>query len=688
MFKIRSIQLLVISIGSIINRVNQSFVTVESMNRCFLFLVCVLGLAELGGTHSDPIRVRHAHYFQPIWFRALVEEHIKGGGTNYSLWRPITAIPGFYPLGDSWSYKSDQDPGTRKCLLVYDGDDGKVKPPIDVRPIKEVGDYGKIPFYASYAMYELIGPADYHCLGFVVRVASYRLRQHGVEDFQNYRCVHKNYTRKIEIIDDYNFAQQKSLQGLNWEMSLTQMKNGKKVISKMYNIETAAGIGAEVFVFRFDQYKGKMLTYYLLKYDMLAFTNPISSSDAPLLVSETNDLSVVYDSALEKSHFKQEFRLWDSRKKCCSLGMSITYEYGMINETISKAVSLRVIENPNYVKGEDYVAPLARPVSFENVDVLNKVGGNDSIKIVRPICPLSYRPFGYFIHLPDNKYETSRCVHEKYVTFGKWKKTLPVVYAKEGQEFSFSTPDVSDHTTQVAVSTIFADDLMVEEKPVLAPVLRRESVIVVSDLDVAKIEVMPRWHKNDDIWSHVRPKKVEKSWRGQTASGNCSKSEMVFVSNITEPINNSIEVIVSLPMDTAFTFNFSGLGVYGAMPTALDHYRAFQVMKTNKKTEQITLHHIVKENTHTEYEVTAIESKYQRTWIHEAVIEYVNGNKEFGRLRGIITKKVFSNLSAQPVSSPCNVAKKVIRDFIASSSVTVGFHSVGLLAIILLIVHF
>ena len=110
-------------------------------------------------------------------------------------------------------------------------------------------------------------------------------------------------------------------------------------------------------------------------------------------------------------------------------------------------------------------------------------------------------------------------------------------------------------------------------------------------------------------------------------------------------------------------------------------------MKTNKKTEQITVHHIVKENTHTEYEVTAIESKYQRTWIHEAVIEYVNGNKEFGILRGIITKKVFSNLSAQPVSSPCNLAKKVIRDFIASSSVTVRFHSVGVLAIILLIVH-
>ena len=67
----------------------------------FPFVIIELVLIDSGETNREPIKVRHFHYFQPVLDRALVEDTIKGGVFNYSQWKPVTAIPGFYSLGDS-----------------------------------------------------------------------------------------------------------------------------------------------------------------------------------------------------------------------------------------------------------------------------------------------------------------------------------------------------------------------------------------------------------------------------------------------------------------------------------------------------------------------------------------------------------------------------------------------------------
>ena len=374
-----------------------------------LLVFCLISIGQLT---NGILHIKRAQYYTKVWS----SKDFPIGGGQVSIWTPWTFIQGYYPLGDVLSVKTDKYPGAVKALLVYDAQDGSVAAPVNVVVESSYGNAEKEK-HRGFTLFKMEGPPGYHCPGYVGAAEYHFNHNYTVEFFQHYRCVHKRYLKDdqsikffMSIVDHYDPTTKYDRTFL-WTFSTASDQ------------PTDTNLFMSAYTMDHKMKRTNPKNVSTLNSALLTFTNPLFNYEAPLLVYETSDARVMIPQLPMYPSF-----YFPNGYKCCILGH------------YSLPVLFRVTENPNYVRRSDEVAPLAVPTGFQLVN-----GG--TYDYMEPVCPNHYVALGNFYNLPDallNKY--ARCVHERYVTGGRW------VALREG----LSKAGAIDESTNLTLPTLFA----------------------------------------------------------------------------------------------------------------------------------------------------------------------------------------------------------------------------------------
>jgi len=571
-----------------------------------LLLFCSASLIGVSGkTVSDALHVKRAHYFQPVWD----SQGFHVGGGQFSVWRPSTLIQGFYPLGDALSEDPKLEPSGGQSLLVFDAHDGKVKPPVAIRMDSSFGNT-KQQRAAGFTFYELVGPPGYRCLGYVASKGHFTYRNLTVQQFQNYRCVHSRYVTvalsvqlHLSIVDHYD-PKSSYDRTILW-----------RVKSGLTSPTTESDVSSETFVAAYARdRRTPPRHFYTLNSTSLTFINPLYNSGSPLIVYDTNDLDLV--------HQYDSISIWNV-KKCCTFGHTLT------------PLAFQVVENPNYVKRNGDVAPLAEPTGFQ------PVGNHGNVAILKPICPPDYEALGHFIQC-CSEYQLkkhARCVHRRHVTYGRWVAINDV---------GFSRAEAINETTALGMSTFFVSKANESH----APVLRRLDTTVLSGRDVVNITVTSNY---ETIWQNIEEKLFNKTWLGVTNSNNCNATEgkTLEVTNIIEPLATVVQLAIYRPVESPFRFEFSGFGVFNESPMPFKPQQSFAVQTTTVNDQQLVINRSVRAHHTFEYHLKGVQRNKRSNWTVDAIVDHADGTQQRIKLSGSAVMVTYANVTAKHVDVPC-----------------------------------
>ena len=612
----------------------------------FIF-ISFLGLIGSGQTHSRPLHVRRALYFEPVW----QSKGFSIGSGTFSIWTPLTVIQGYYPLGDALSSDAGK-PSRTQSLLVFDADDGVLSPPVDIKMESSYG-FTQEKNKCGLTLFKLIAPSGFECLGYVAKLGHYSHRNFSVDEFQNYRCVHSDYAmegrsiqKEVAIIDGYDPN--------NKDYARTTLWRVNSAVSATDDIQ------AETFISELvTRDAPDPVNYHVLNPSSLTFSNPQYNPSSPLLVYETSVFPVNSTKGLQIGF--------------SNLGVSVTADQD------GDVLAFTAVENPNYVNSSDYITPLSEPVDFVTFY-------DCDMHVKRPICPPSYVSLGDFVFLgPDMKLDDVHCVHENYITFGKWTEIDLWTHDEDNRPlFKLWKAEPLDKTNSMSIATIFMDEKQPEFR---APLLQTDSVTVASARDIAKIAVANDPEIFAAMWKGIASSEQQLiDWKGRSTSHNCDATTLKFVTNINESIVNTAELRINYPIESHFKFDFGDLDICDEEPAAANAQHWFKVMTDNEITTMFSVNHDVAVDTYVDYRLEGVRSTFLATKTFEATVQYVDHSEEIIKLDIDIKRKLLGDLTVQPISHPCRIAHA--DTMVSSSPLTFASSTTVWLCLNLIILRF
>jgi len=568
---------------------------------CLLLICAASWVGASEGAAGSAINVRRANHLEPVWD----SEGFNIGGGQFSVWRPSTVIQGFYPLGDRLGESAGVKPHAGKSLLVFDGNDGKVAPPVAVVVDTSYGNTKK-KLKAGFTIYQLLGPPGYECLGFVARSGHQSVRNWTVEEFQNYRCVDERYVVKarsvdkfLSIVDHYDPSE----------------SYGRTVLWTVNCVSGSAyDLPCETFISAGRDGK-KPPSAAALKTAALTFTNPMIRPEAPLLAYETSQLDLIGGR-------KDSNPVWSVRQ-CCSLGHSAMPQ------------ALQVAANPRQDKhsssSSSSVAPLAKPTGFA------AAGQRAGLAFVRPVCPSDYEALGDFLELDRSQLmKYARCVHRSYVSRGRWAPFA-----------GYFKAEPVDEAASLGVSTLFVDRINATG----APLLRRSATSVQSGLDVVKIIVA----NSEDIWKNLKSVRSNPFDPITISSASCSapQSAAKFIIDSSQSLSTLIQITIKHPVESPFQVDIPTIGIFDQVPAPNNPLKSFVSRQLSVSHRQLAIKQTTEPGEALEYQLRKAKQSLGSNWTVKAHVHRVDGTRQTLDLEGSAVKVTYANVSAHVVPATC-----------------------------------
>ena len=178
------------------------------------YLMLLLCAAWSTVISSDILHVKKNNRFTSIWRQVDGKNDFFriGGSNKFSAYRPNCEDERYHPIGDVLSYDIYTPPKEGVSYSVYDAGDDKVAAPVAIHLESSYGNSkSKNVDVRGFSIYEMVGPPNYECLGFLVIPGHVSRTNVTVKDVQNYRCVHRRYVTRarsvekiLRIIDSYD----------------------------------------------------------------------------------------------------------------------------------------------------------------------------------------------------------------------------------------------------------------------------------------------------------------------------------------------------------------------------------------------------------------------------------------------------------------------------------------------------